>query len=123
MLARSIALQRRALEFVTDRHDLGAVSGLDVAQQQALLDNTLTQVDVLKKQRSQYEHAIATLTGTPAPLFSIAPDLQAPGAARRSRSACLRTRWSAGPTSHPPSARWPPPTRRSASPRRPSIRA
>lgn len=76
VLARSIALQRRALQFVTDRHDLGAVSGLDVAQQQALLDNTLTQVDVLKKQRSQYEHAIATLTGTPAPQFSIAPDIQ-----------------------------------------------
>ncbi|MGJ7507731.1 efflux transporter outer membrane subunit [Variovorax sp. GT1P44] len=76
VLARSIALQRRALEFVTDRHELGAVSGLDVAQQQALLDNTLTQVDVLKKQRSQYEHAIATLTGTPAPLFSIAPDIK-----------------------------------------------
>jgi len=76
VLARSIALQRRALEFVTDRHELGAVSGLDVAQQQALLDNTLTQVDVLKKQRSQYEHAIATLTGTPAPVFSIAPDLK-----------------------------------------------
>ena len=30
------------------RHDLGAASGLDVAQQQALLDSTLTQVDVLR---------------------------------------------------------------------------
>ncbi len=76
VLDRSIALQRRALEFVTDRHDLGAVSGLDVAQQQALLDNTLAQVDTLKKQRSQFEHAIATLTGTPAPSFSIAADVK-----------------------------------------------
>jgi NodT family efflux transporter outer membrane factor (OMF) lipoprotein len=74
VLARSIALQRRALQFVTDRHDLGAVSGLDVAQQQALLDNTLTQVETLKRLRSQYEHALATLTGTPAPSFSLAPD-------------------------------------------------
>ena len=49
VLARSIALQRRALEFVTARHDLGAVSGLDVAQQQALLDTTLTQVDLLQQ--------------------------------------------------------------------------
>jgi len=72
VLARSIALQRRALELATARHDLGAASGIDVAQQQALLDSTLTQVDVLAKQRSQFEHAIATLTGTPAPLFSIA---------------------------------------------------
>ncbi|MDM0113452.1 efflux transporter outer membrane subunit [Variovorax sp. J22R133] len=76
VVSRSITLQQRALEFVTARHDLGAVSGLDVAQQQALLDNTLTQVDVLKKTRSQYEHAIATLIGTPAPNFELAPDLK-----------------------------------------------
>lgn len=73
VLARSIALQRRALELIAARHDLGASSGLEVAQQQALLDSTLTQVDVLRKQRSQFEHAIATLTGTPAPSFAIEP--------------------------------------------------
>jgi outer membrane protein, multidrug efflux system len=73
VLQRSIALQRRSLVLATDRHDLGATSGLDVAQQQALLDATLTQVDVLRRQRAQFEHAIATLTGTPAPLFSLAP--------------------------------------------------
>jgi multidrug efflux system outer membrane protein len=75
VLERSIALQRRSLVLATDRHDLGATSGLDVAQQQALLDTTLTQVDVLKRQRAQFEHAIATLTGTPAPLFSLPPQL------------------------------------------------
>ena len=73
VVARSIALQRRALEYATARHDLGAASGLDVAQQQALLDSTLTQVDVLRKQRGQFEHAIAALTGTPAPQFALAP--------------------------------------------------
>lgn len=73
---RSIALQRRALDLITARYDGGAASGLEVAQQQALLDNTLTQVDVLGKQRSQYEHAIATLTGTPAPVFELAPELR-----------------------------------------------
>lgn len=73
VLARSIALQRRSLVLATDRHDLGATSGLDMAQQQALLDTTLTQVDVLKRQRAQFEHAIATLTGTPAPQFSLPP--------------------------------------------------
>ena len=76
VLTRSIALQRRALELVTARRDLGAASGLDVAQQQALLDTTLTQVDVLRRQRAQFEHAIATLTGTPAPLFSLAPEVK-----------------------------------------------
>ena len=73
VLARSIDLQRRALELATARHDLGAASGLDVAQQQALLDSTLTQVDVLRKQRGQFEHAIATLTGTPAPAVLRSP--------------------------------------------------
>jgi len=71
VLARSIALQRRALELAAARHDLGAASGIDVAQQQSLLDSTLTQVDVLAKQRAQFEHAIATLVGAPAPTFRL----------------------------------------------------
>jgi multidrug efflux system outer membrane protein len=76
VLARSIALQRRSLTLASSRYDLGAASGLDLAQQKALLDNTLTQVDVLKRTRSQFENALATLTGTPAPQFSIAPKVQ-----------------------------------------------
>jgi multidrug efflux system outer membrane protein len=68
---RSIALQRRSVELATSRHDLGASSGLDVAQQQALLDATLTQIDLLNRTRGLYEHAIATLIGTPAPSFSL----------------------------------------------------
>jgi len=75
VLASSIELQRRALELATARHDLGATSGLDVAQQQALLDSTLTQVELLQRQRSQFEHAIATLSGTPAPVFALAADV------------------------------------------------
>ncbi|MFL6696488.1 MAG: efflux transporter outer membrane subunit [Vitreoscilla sp.] len=81
VLDRSIALQRKALDFVNQRHELGAGTGLEVAQQQALLDNTLTQVDVQKRQRAQFEHAIAALVGAPAPAFSIAPvkrELQPP---------------------------------------------
>jgi NodT family efflux transporter outer membrane factor (OMF) lipoprotein len=81
VLDRSIALQRKALGFVDSRHELGAGTGLEVAQQQALLDNTLTQVDVQKRQRAQFEHAIATLIGAPAPTFSLPPvrrDLQPP---------------------------------------------
>lgn len=79
VVARSVALQRRALDLASSRHDLGAVSGLDVAQQQALLDTTLTQVDLLKRQRAQFEHALGTLTGAGAPLFALAP--RAPDAA------------------------------------------
>ncbi len=76
VVRRSIDLQRRALDFVTQRHDLGATSGLDVSQQQALLDSTLVQVDVLARQRAQFEHAIAALTGAPAPTFSLAVEMR-----------------------------------------------
>jgi NodT family efflux transporter outer membrane factor (OMF) lipoprotein len=76
VVTRAVALLRRSLELATARHDLGATSGLDVASQQALLDSTLTQVDVLHRQRSQFEHAIATLIGTAAPSFSLAADLR-----------------------------------------------
>ena len=77
VVARSIALQQRSLDFVRTRHDLGVASGLEVAQQQALLDTTLTQVDLLRRQRGLFEHAVATLTGTPAPSFELAPDIAA----------------------------------------------
>ena len=76
VVQRSIDWQRRALDFVSARHDLGAVPGIDVAQQRALLESTLTQVDLLQKQRAQYEHAVAALIGQPAPNFSIAPAVQ-----------------------------------------------
>lgn len=76
VVQRSIGLQRRALDFIAQRHAGGAASGLEVAQQQALLDNTLTQVEVLRRQRDPLEHALATLTGTPAPAFALAPGLR-----------------------------------------------
>jgi len=75
VLDQSIALQRRALDLAEARHQLGATSGLDVAQQQALLDNTLTQREVVRRQRSQFETALAALTGKPAPSFSLAPEV------------------------------------------------
>lgn len=73
VLSRSIELQRRALGLARSRYELGQTSGLDVAQQQATLDSTLTQVDVLARTRAQFQNALATLTGTPAPVFEIAP--------------------------------------------------
>lgn len=79
-LQRSIDLQRRSLAFVSARHELGAASGVEVAQQQALLDTTLTQFELLRRQRGPYEHAIATLTGTPAPSFALGVDLRVPAA-------------------------------------------
>jgi multidrug efflux system outer membrane protein len=71
VVQQGIALQQKALEFITARHDLGVASGLDLAQQQALLDGNKTQLDLLQNQRVQVEHAIATMTGTPAPGFKL----------------------------------------------------
>jgi outer membrane protein, multidrug efflux system len=73
VLNRSVDLQRKALDYVTGQHDLGAVSGLDVLQQKSELDTTEVQAQLLVNQREQYEHAIAALVGVPAPQFSIAP--------------------------------------------------
>ncbi|WP_247364071.1 efflux transporter outer membrane subunit [Ralstonia pseudosolanacearum] len=73
VVQQGLALQRKALDFVASRHQDGVASGLDLAQQQALVDSTATQAELLQKQRTQYEHALATLVGTPAPAFHIAP--------------------------------------------------
>lgn len=75
VVKRALTLQQSSLALANHRHDSGSASGLDVAQQQALLDTTLTQVDLLQRQRAQFEHALATLTGTPAPSFQLAPRL------------------------------------------------
>jgi multidrug efflux system outer membrane protein len=74
----SLDLERDALTFITSRHDLGYATGLDLAQQQALVQSSAAQLELLQVQRAQNEHAIATLVGTPAPGFSIAP-LVSPG--------------------------------------------
>jgi NodT family efflux transporter outer membrane factor (OMF) lipoprotein len=73
-VGRALALQRRALALLGARHDLGAASGLEVAQQQALLDGTLVQLELLRRQRGPFEHALATLVGVPAPGFVLAAD-------------------------------------------------
>ncbi|VVG73049.1 RND transporter [Pandoraea apista] len=71
VLDESVTLQQKALDYVSAQHDLGAVSGLDVLQQQSELDTTRVQARLLHQQRDQYEHAIAALVGVPAPAFSV----------------------------------------------------
>jgi NodT family efflux transporter outer membrane factor (OMF) lipoprotein len=71
VVRHSLELQRDALGFITSRHDLGFATGLDLAQQQALVDASATQLELLDNQRAQYEHAIATLAWIPAPGFAI----------------------------------------------------
>ncbi len=78
VVRNSLGLQRDALRFIASRHDLGFATGLDLAQQQALVDSNATQLELLDVERAQYEHAIATLVGTPAPGFAMPAVLREP---------------------------------------------
>ena len=68
----TVSFEQAALKFVTSRYHDGDASGLDLSQQQAELEATTTQRELLAEQRARAEHALATLTGTPAPEFQLA---------------------------------------------------
>ncbi|MGD1078342.1 MAG: efflux transporter outer membrane subunit [Candidatus Sulfotelmatobacter sp.] len=71
VVQESIRIQQQGMVLVNHRHEGGVASGLDVAQQQTLLDSTVTQLYLLQQQRAQFEHAIAALTGSPASTFNV----------------------------------------------------
>lgn len=71
VVQESIDIQQKGLVLVNQRHEGGVASGLDLAQQQTLLDSTVTQLYLLQQQRAQNEHAIAVLVGQPASTFSV----------------------------------------------------
>jgi len=66
-----VDIEQKGLDLVQRRHQGGVASGLELAQQAALLDATVAQVSLLQQQRAQFEHAIAVLTGNPASSFSV----------------------------------------------------
>ena len=68
----SISYYEKGLVLVNNRHAGGVASGLDVAQQETVLDAARAQLHLLKEQRETFEHAIATLIGAPAPTFRLA---------------------------------------------------
>ena len=67
----SVDYQAKSLQLVQNRHAGGIASGLDVAQQETQLNSTKTQATLLRRQRAQFEHAIAALVGVPASSFTI----------------------------------------------------
>ncbi len=71
VVQESVKIQQQGMALVNHRHEGGVASGLDVAQQQTLLDSTVTQLYLLQQQRAQFEHAIAALTGSPASAFNV----------------------------------------------------
>jgi len=81
VVQKAIDFEKEGLQLVDNRHTGGAVSGLDVAQQQTVLDSSYTQLALLQQQRAQFEHAVAALQGIPASAFKapVRPlDAQAP---------------------------------------------
>jgi outer membrane protein, multidrug efflux system len=72
ILHRTVEALQKGLDLVNSRHQGGVASGLDVAQEETLLNTTRTQSILLEQQRKQFEDAIAVLVGRPAPDFHIA---------------------------------------------------
>src|SRR5580704_6755934 len=73
ILRRTVDALQRGLDLVNSRHNGGVASGLDVAQEETLLDTTRTQATLTLQQRKQFEDAIAVLVNRAAPDFHIAP--------------------------------------------------
>jgi outer membrane protein, multidrug efflux system len=72
ILNRTVETLQRGLALVDSRHKGGLASGLDVAEEETLLNTTRTQATLLLQQRKQFEDAIAVLVGRPAPDFHFA---------------------------------------------------
>jgi len=71
LLRRTVETLQKGLDLVNSRHGGGVASGLDVTQEETLLNTTRTQAILLRQQRKQFEDAIAVLTGKPAPDFHL----------------------------------------------------
>jgi outer membrane protein, multidrug efflux system len=72
ILNRTVETLQKGLQLVDSRHKGGVASGLDVAEEETLLNTTRTQSILLQQQRKQFEDAIAVLVGKPAPDFHLA---------------------------------------------------
>ncbi|MBV8514597.1 MAG: efflux transporter outer membrane subunit [Acidobacteria bacterium] len=73
ILRRTVDALQKGLDLVNSRHNGGVASGLDVAQEETLLDTTRTQATLILQQRKQFEDAISVLVNRAAPDFHIAP--------------------------------------------------
>lgn len=70
VVKKAIDFEQKGMQLVNNRHTGGAASGLDVAQQETVLDSTITQLSLLQQQRDQFQHALAALQGLPASSFT-----------------------------------------------------
>lgn len=73
LLEETVASFRQFLELTRNRYAAGIVSQVDVLQAETQLKTTQAQLIDLDVQRTQLEHAIALLIGTPPARFSLEP--------------------------------------------------
>jgi multidrug efflux system outer membrane protein len=71
VLDHAVQALERGLQLVEARRDGGLASGLDVAQEETLLNATRTQATLVRRDRSTFEHAIADLAGQSAADFHV----------------------------------------------------
>ncbi|GAC1627255.1 MAG: multidrug efflux RND transporter outer membrane subunit OpmB [Candidatus Acidiferrum sp.] len=71
ILKNTVDALEKGLDLVNSRHQGGISSGLEVAQEETLINTTRTQAALLLQQRKQLEDAIAVLAGKPAPDFHL----------------------------------------------------
>ena len=73
VLQEVVGLQEKLLAIFQSRYTEGAAGRTELAQQAALTEATASQLELVRAQRNSQENLLATLTGTPAPEFRIAP--------------------------------------------------
>ena len=73
LLARTISGYERELQITQNRFNVGIAARTDVLQAQTQLANARSEALSLKRQRAQFEHAIAVLLGKAPSQFALAP--------------------------------------------------
>ena len=73
VLSGIVQIQDKLLALIKKRYEMGAAGRTELSQQMALTQSSGAQLELLKSQRNVQENLIATLTGTPASAFSLAP--------------------------------------------------